>query len=256
MLEPWALEYHGWKKRLALWAWERRVLDGAACLHATSEEEAAQFRALGLKPPIAVIPNGVDVPTKGSADRDGAGDRVAVFLSRVHPKKGLPMLLHAWAAVRPAGWRLVIAGPDECGHEAELRRMASELGLENQVQFLGPVYGEAKWDLLRRADLFVLPTHSENFGIAVAEALASGLPAITTTSAPWRMLAEEGCGWWVAPSVEGLGDALGDALGASPERLRTMGSVGRKLVESRLGWGRIAGQIRDMYESAIRGEAQ
>ena len=87
MLQPWALKYRGWKKRLVLWAWERRVLDGAACLHATCEEEAAQFRALGLKPPIAVIPNGVDVPMNATADRGGTGDRVAVFLSRGPPDK-------------------------------------------------------------------------------------------------------------------------------------------------------------------------
>jgi glycosyltransferase involved in cell wall biosynthesis len=253
-LQPWALKYRGWKKRLVLWAWERRVLDGAACLHATSEEEAAQFRVLGLTPPITVIPNGMDVPRK--TDRDGAGDRVAAFLSRVHPIKGLPMLLHAWATVRPARWRLVIAGPDECGHTVELRRMASELGLGSQVEFRGPVYGDAKWDLLRGADLFVLPTYSENFGVAVAEALASGLPVITTTGTPWRTLVEEGCGWWVAPTPGDLAEALRMATSLSALERRRMGDRGRAVVQERFGWRGIAEEMLGVYWWAMRGGAQ
>jgi glycosyltransferase involved in cell wall biosynthesis len=253
MLEPWALKYRGWKKSLALWAWERRVLDGAACLHATSEEEAAQFRVLGLKTPIAVIPNGVDVPPEGIADRDAAGDRVAAFLSRVHPKKGLPMLLHAWATVRPARWRLVIAGPDECGHEAELRRMASELGLESQLEFRGPVYGEAKWDFLRGADLFVLPTYSENFGIAVAEALASALPVITTKGAPWGSLETRRCGWWVDIGVPPLAWALSEATQCYDSELRQMGLRGRQFVSREYSWARIAAEFAAVYQWSLSG---
>jgi glycosyltransferase involved in cell wall biosynthesis len=254
MLEPWALKYRAWKKKLVFFSWERRVLDGASCLHATSVAEAAQFRTLGLRPPIAVIPNGVDLPGKVRKDYDGAQERLAVFVSRLHPIKGLPMLLQAWAAVRPAGWRLLIAGPDECGHAAELRKLASDLGLEKQVEFRGPIYGEAKLELLSGADLFVLPTYSENFGISVAEALAIGLPVITTTGAPWSCLKSQNCGWWVDIGTEPLAQALSQATQCSDRELRQMGLRGREFVGREYSWTRIAAEFTSLYHWALGGQ--
>lgn len=253
MLEPWAFGYHYWKK-LPIWLlWERRYLDSAAALHATSELEAANLRHFGLKPPVAVIPNGVYVPELPQrANRTEEGRR-AVFLSRIHPKKGLLNLIEAWHQVRPHGWSLVIAGPDESNHLSTVQAAVREAGLTSTVKFVGAVYGQQKLDLLNSADLFILPTFSENFGIVVAEALASAVPVITTKGAPWKCLETHGCGWWVDVGVPPLARALSEAIQCSETELRQMGLRGRQFVRENFAWPRIACQMQAVYEWVLGG---
>ncbi|MCB1087252.1 MAG: glycosyltransferase, partial [Verrucomicrobiae bacterium] len=133
MLEPWALAHHGWRKRLAWLAYQRANLNAAAALHATADSEAAQFQALGLRPPVAVLPLGVrpipEMPLDPPSVAAPKMQRQALFLSRLHPKKGLDRLLQAWAQVRPEGWELIVAGPDETGHRAEMERLADHLAV-------------------------------------------------------------------------------------------------------------------------------
>lgn len=249
MLEPWAWRHHAWKKRPVWWLWERRNLQSASLLHATSPQEAEGLRALGLRVPIAIISNGVDLPEMPVAavlEVEGV-KKTALFLSRVHPKKGLPLLLHAWSKIMPPGWELHIVGPDEGGHRRELEHQASALGLTDVVRFSGTLTGAAKEQAFREAKLFILPTHSENFGIAVAEALAHQLPVITTYGAPWELLQSERCGWWVPVSVDGIAAALDDATRKSPEELIAMGKRGRAAVAERFAWDRIAREFIDCY---------
>ena len=256
MLSPWARSHRKWAKRAAWWAFARRDLNAADALHATSDLEADELRALGARPPIAVIPNGVHVPDPPpDGPRAGVDDdapREALFLSRVHPKKGLPDLIEAWGTLTAegvtAGWRLRIVGPDELGHRAELERRAAAAGLGDAVTFEGPVPDAAKWALYARASLFVLPTHSENFGVVVAEALACGAPALTTTAAPWSLLGSDRCGWWVAPGSAPVAAALRDALARSPAELAAMGARGRGAVRERFGWPEIGRAAADLYD--------
>lgn len=248
MLEPWARRHHRWRKSAAWYAFQKRHLQRAAVLHATADAEAESLREIGLTPPIAVIPNGVTLPQMTATH--AGGRRRALFLSRVHPKKGLPLLLDAWADVRPEGWELVIAGPDEGGHRAELEARAARLGLDG-VQFVGSIPDDEKWDLYRSADLFVLPTYSENFGVVVAEALAAGVPVLTTTGAPWVEVESHGCGWWVEPSLRPVRDALADAVSRTAEERRVMGLRGRSLVAARYDWDAIATQMLEVYEWVI-----
>lgn len=186
ILEPWAIRHKGLKKRLAWRLYQRRDLRRASALHATSDAEAEHLRAFALGRPIITLPNGIDLPDlagpRGLAVRK---TRTALFLGRLYPVKGLPMLVEAWAKVRPANWRLVIAGPDEAGHQGVVERAVAAAGLGEAVSFAGPVAADAKTALLRDADLFVLPSHSESFGMAVAEALAHRTPVLTTTAVPW-----------------------------------------------------------------------
>jgi glycosyltransferase involved in cell wall biosynthesis len=170
-----------------------------------------------------------------------------VFLGRIYPVKGLPMLVAAWARARPAGWRLLIAGPDEAGHRREVEACVAAAGLSDVVSFAGPVWGEAKTALLRDADLFVLPSHSESFGMALAEALAHGLPVLTTTAVPWPMLEARGCGWRAEPTVEALADALATASACDGPTLSAMGQAGRALVAAEFGWGRAAAAFAALY---------
>lgn len=250
MLEPWALEQKQLKKKIGLWLYQRQDLQRAAVLHATASDEAEHLRALAPSTPIAVIPHGIDLPDPievGLHPPHASESRMALFMSRIHPKKGLLELVRAWARVRPAGWRLVIAGPDESGHRAEVEAEIELLRLRPQVTFVGQVRGAAKRDLLRRAELFVLPTFSENFGIAVAEALASGLPVLTTRAAPWRELVERGCGWWIETGMEALAEALRIALGRTSIELSEMGERGVRLIQERYSWSSRVTMYGDLY---------
>jgi glycosyltransferase involved in cell wall biosynthesis len=248
MLTDWALMHNRWKKRLAWAGYQKRVLRQADLFHVTSQEEVDVLRELGFGQPAAIIPNGVPLPDVTTEEQGTFDGHRALFLSRVHPKKGLPMLLDAWATVRPAGWTLDIFGPSEEGHRAELEEQAHRLGLEGAVQFSGPVADDEKWDVYRRADLFVLPTHSENFGIVVAEALAAGVPVLTTTGTPWEDLKRHDCGWWVEPTEPELTAALREAVGASDETRQAMGQRGRSLVGDQYSWSGVAANMKAAYQ--------
>jgi len=257
MLEPWALKHKMLKKRLAWWLYQRSDLRRARCHHATAEEEAQNVTRLGLGVPVSVIPNGVDVPDPGPGPGPDkrSDDKCALFLGRIHPKKGLPMLIAAWRRVRPPGWRLQIVGPDEQGHRAELESAARAAGLENTIRFAGPVDGDMKRSTFFNADLFILPTHSENFGIVVAEALAHGVPVVTTTGAPWSILPKSDCGWWVDPTVEGIAEGLRQATACDRQMLHAMGARGRELVREEFGWDRVAKKFIAMYEGLLASAA-
>lgn len=254
MLERWAWHHHAWRKRPVWWLLEERNLQTADLLHATSEQEAQALRDRGLTAPIAVIPNGVDLSVGRDVPRMRVSSSIrnspnrALFLSRIHPKKGLPLLLAAWAKVRPENWSLEIVGPDEGGHRGELERLVVGLGLTGVVRFSGSLTGDAKEAAFRESDLFILPTHSENFGIAVAEAMAHRLPVITTHGAPWQLLETEGCGWWVPVNENGIAAALEDATRRSPEELAAMGERGRTVVAERFAWDGIAKQFVACYQ--------
>ena len=147
MLEPWALGHKRLKKKLAWWTYQRRDLQQARCHITTGETEAENLQRLGLGVPIATVPNGVDVAEErlGAVGlesqktvRNGR-TRTALFLGRIYPIKGLPMLIEAWARVRPDGWRLRIAGPDEAGHQRQVERAVSAAGLGEVVSFTGPI---------------------------------------------------------------------------------------------------------------------
>lgn len=249
MLEPWAMSHKRWKKRIAWLVYQRRDLKRAGFLHATANAEAANLERLGLGIPVRVIPNGVDLPEidADSARSKTGGVRTALFLGRLYPVKGLPMLVEAWERVRPEGWRLRIAGPDESGHRSEIERRVSAAVLGEVISFAGPLDGDRKQAALLDADLFVLPTRSESFGVAVGEALAHGLPVLTTTAAPWPMLAERGCGWRVEPTADGLAQGLREATSQDPTTLERMGAKGRDLVASEFTWESVASQIVSMY---------
>lgn len=254
MLDEWSLRRSPLRKSVAWRLFERENLDSARLFHATSAAEALAIRAVRLEQPIAVIPNGVDVPEQaGLAERAVLerdfpalrGKRWLLFLSRLHPKKGIAELLRAWRSLgaTAAGWHLVLAGPDLDGHGASLRRLAAELGLEDRVAFTGMLSGAAKTSALANAELLVLPTHSENFGLVVAEALAHGTPVITTRATPWRELEASSSGWWIEDLPEALQAALETALRLAPQALRDMGARGRALVLEKYSWDRVG---RDM----------
>ena len=247
MLETWALSHKPVKKKVAWHLYQRYLLNRAAVLHGTSKREISQFKKLGLTPPVALVPWGVSLPAARPEKRSKNGCRTALFVGRIYPVKGLPMLVEAWARVRPAGWKLLLVGPDEAGHRAEVAALVSQHGLAPAVEFGGELAGAAKAAAYRNADLFIMPSYTENFGMAIVEALAHGLPVLTTTGTPWADLTEQGCGWWVAPTVEAISAALAEAVALEESVLRDMGSRGRDWVARDFTWSRTAVQMKELY---------
>ena len=254
MLTKWALKHKWYKKLPGLLLFQYRDLARADLLHATAPSEVEDIRRLHLANPVETAPLGVDLAAASPRHASAAPGKTLLFVSRIHRKKGLPMLLKAWSRLPKAlrrDWRLKIAGPDQEGYTEDLKRQKAALEVELEekfeVQFIGPVYGEEKCALYESADLFVLPTHSENFGAVVLEALAHSLPVICTKGAPWAELVDERCGWWCDISVEGLEASLREAMALSDEARRRMGSGGRRLVERKYTWPAVAKTLAAAY---------
>ena len=246
-------------KKLALIAYEGENLRRADCLHSLSAEEHANFREFGLLNPVAVIPNGIDEAWLDMAvDPDAfrrsvalaPETRIALYLGRITPIKGLPQLLFAMSELRKQldPWCLVIAGVEEARHESELKEMVKRLGLSRWVRFSGPLFGRDKRNAYAAAELYVLPSHSEGSPITVLEALGAGVPVLTTKASPWRELTTHGCGWWTEAAVDGIGGALDGILRVPAVELAEMGRRGRSLIRAKYTWSTIAKQTCEMYD--------
>jgi glycosyltransferase involved in cell wall biosynthesis len=247
MLEPWILARNPLKKKMALFLYQYKAVAIANYLHATAKMEQDNIQALGFKNPISIIPNGVDL-SEVKKVKTNYGSKKIVFLSRIHPKKGIELLLQAWRDMDTADWTLEIAGNGEAAYIETLTKSAQDL---KNVQFVGPQFGEAKWDFLRSADVMVLPTYSENFGIVVAEALAVGVPVITTEGAPWEDLNTENCGWWIEIGVEPLKNTLAKALKMESSELQIMGGNGECLVKEKYDIKAVAKNMNELYKKII-----
>ncbi|WP_367302563.1 glycosyltransferase [Allorhodopirellula heiligendammensis] len=256
MVSEWALEHGSRKKRIAWSLYQKRHLESATAFHATSELEADELRRLGMRQPIAVIPNGVQPPaSKPNRDRRDGKNRM-LFLSRIHPKKGLLNLISAWQQVNPQDWELLLVGPDEAGYRGEVERQITALGLSSEISFHPEVNELEKWQQYANADIFILPSFSENFGIVVAEALVSGLPVITTTGTPWSTLAHDEVGWCVEPTVEGLSDAIQKACSLNEKARLEMSQHTAQWAANRFEWPAIAEQMSRFYQWLISRRAQ
>jgi glycosyltransferase involved in cell wall biosynthesis len=248
MLSPAALSFSRFKKRGFWYLLQRQAVSAAVCFHATSEQEYQEIRAFGLRHPVAIIPNGIDIPQPRERSITAHERRTVLSLGRIHPKKGLDILLRAWARLEPdcPDWRLRIVGPSEAAHDAFLKSLSRELRL-SRVSIEGPVYGAAKNEIYDAAGVFVLPTLNDNFAITVAEALAAGIPVIASKGAPWSGLVEERCGWWIDHGVEPLSAALSQAMARPTDELSAMGARGRAWMGREFSWSRAGGDVIELY---------
>jgi glycosyltransferase involved in cell wall biosynthesis len=264
MLEAWSLQYGQTRKQIAWHLYEHKNLQRATLFHATSQMEADSIRQLGFGQPIAVLPNGVEIPTLDSLPPretltqrfpELADKRWLLFLSRIHPKKGLETLLQAWHTLEAQSpdWQLVIAGSNLIGYQEKLIAIATQFNIQHRISFVGMLGGADKVTALAHSDLFVLPSHSENFGIAVAEALAYKIPVITTKGTPWQEIQDCNCGWWIDNTVEALTDSLQAGLSHSTSERQAMGQRGRTLVMTRYGWSAIAHSMSEVYGWILNG---
>ncbi len=285
MLEAWAVKNSVWKKRLALAFYERRCLDGAACIQVNSQAEYRSVRAFGLRNPIALIPNGIDLPEAGAPAAGGPGTagggqksqvaglktegrKVLLYLGRIHPKKGLVNLLRAWAKTgKNQPWVLGIAGWDQGGHEAQLKLLATELGLVWQdvrsplteasapptVVFLGPQFDDAKADCYRNCDGFILPSFSEGLPMVVLEAWAYGKAVLMTPECNLPAGFERGAALRIEANAESIGSGLEDFFGAPEAGRQLLGENGLGLVREQFVWPVLAREMKRVYEWMLGG---
>jgi len=242
MLDPWALKNSAWKKRLVGAIFADELLRRASCIHALCRSEAEAIRAYGLKNPIAVIPNGVELPEIRDQKSEVGGQKTLLYLGRIHPKKGLVELLTAWGRF-PKDWKLVVAGWDDGGHEAGLRALAGE-----RVEFVGPKHGAEKEQLFRDADAFILPSFSEGLPVSVLEAWSYQLPVVMT---PFCNLPEgftAGAAIEVQPDADSIFPGLEKLAALSTAERMAMGAKGRTLVEEKFAWRGIAENMRQVYD--------
>jgi glycosyltransferase involved in cell wall biosynthesis len=265
-LEPWALQNSGWKKRLVGRWFQSAELRAADCIHVNSHAEVAGIREYGLTCPIAVIPNGINMPDlrelspEESLDRrypEVRGKRIALFMARLHEKKGLGHLIPAWAIAAQAfpDWHLVVAGPDD-GFEQETRRLVASHGVADRVTFTGALQGTRKLAALAAADLFVQPSFSEGFSMAILEAMAVRLPVLMTPGCNFPAAAPAGAAVVVDPDVDSTAAGLQQLLSTSDAERQRMGADGRKLVEDRYTWDTVARQTLDLYRWLCSGGPQ
>jgi glycosyltransferase involved in cell wall biosynthesis len=257
-LEPWALARSRVKKWIAGRLFQARVLESAACIHALTDSEAQNIRRLGVRAPLAVIPNGVRLPDAGRDGGSGptpwderlADRRVMLYLGRLHPKKGLLPLVEAWAEVvrEFPEWHLVFAGPGEGGYRAVLEREVAERKVGGSVSFVGNLGSGAKSQMLRRSDAFVLPSFSEGFSMAVLEAMSFTLPMLITPGCNFPEATESGAAHEIMPDRGSIMDGLRTLLSATDAERRTMGEAGRALVSERYTWDAVAARAKQLYD--------
>ena len=253
MLEPWIMKRNYWTKKIpALLLYQKAAIKRADCIHATAESEKQNILKLGYNEKIEVIANGIDVENIKIKDNWRRNKNI-LFLSRIHVKKGIEFLLEAVSSLKSQleGYTITIAGEGDQTYISSLKSKARELGIDKMVNFCGGVYGEKKWEFYRKADVFILPTYSENFGIVIAEALASGTPVITTKGTPWNDLNTMQCGWCINIGLQPLISALNDFLCLSDKTIQEYALRGRLLVENKFDIKKIAKDFICLYKTQI-----
>lgn len=250
-LEPWILARSRIPKKLAHFLFENENFKYAQLWRALTNKEADQIRACGVTAPVVVAANGVHLK---EYDRETEADLIPpktkkrlLFLARIHPKKGLKILLEIWPQIHQqfGDWEIVVAGPDEGGHRTELEQLAESLELTDSVSFIGTVSGDTKLAWLKSSDLFILPSYSEGFSVAVLEAMTCGKPVLITTGCNFPEVSDENAGWICEAEHASLQSTLRNALALSDEDRQAMGRCGRSLVERKYTWTKIAETLID-----------
>jgi len=254
-MAQWTLDKSKWQKKIfgALLQWP--AVRQADMFHATSMKEYEEIRQLGFRQPVALLPIGIDVPVVDKAKaKAGAKMRKIVFFGRLHAVKKVDDILLAWEQVHNEmpDWEVQIAGPD-FGVEADLRNLVASHNLP-RVTFVGELKGQAKYDFLASADLCLLPSLTENFGITVAESLVCETPVIASQGTPWSGLNDNNCGWWVPNGADAIAKAFREAVAKSPEEMTTMGLNGKAWMMRDFAWPSIGRNMLTAYEWLL-GEA-
>jgi glycosyltransferase involved in cell wall biosynthesis len=263
MLAPAALAHDRWRKKLVYPLADRRVIRDAARLHATSQLEFDELTRLADTKRVVYVPNGVELPRAFDDDERAARGRfrlpplapIVLFLGRIHPMKRLDLLAGAFGRVRQQqpGAHLVIAGPDEDGHRAQIAPLFTSFG--DSVTWTGRVDDTSKRQLLEAAAVLVMCSDSESFGMSVAEAMAAATPVVVTRTCPWPDVESHRAGFWVEQTPDAVATAVNAVL-ADPFAARDMGRRGRALVTSQYSWAHAASALITEYEAIASDASQ
>ena len=247
MLYPQALAISSRKKKLMLTLGHRRDLEQAACIHVTCKQEMEHCRAFGLKQPIAVIPNPVLIPSYLHELRKSEDGVFRVgFLGRFHPIKNIESIIRAWANLQLSDAELLLYGDGEPEYVESLRNLVNSTNAPN-VRFMGFVNARGKYEALVRLDFLCAPSHQENFGMSIAEALLAGTPVIASYGTPWKELNTHHCGWWRDNSVESLCECIKEAQSLSSNERQAMGERGKQLILSSYSSEKVAQMMYQLY---------
>jgi len=250
-LSPWAFRYKWWKKLIPWHLYQKSDLRAASVIHVTSSDEEKWVRDAGFAQEVVTIPLGTTLP-ESIPVRHGP-ERTLLFVGRITPVKALPNLLGAWAMVRPVGWKLRIVGvQDFDGYTDYLKAQCDRLGISASIEFPGQRFGEDLLGEYADASALILPSHNENFGAVVIDALAWGMPVITSTGTPWQEVEKVGCGWWVDNTSQKLAETLKGLMSLSDDERHTMGVKGRRYVAERYTWQSVALEMKGVYESLLQ----
>jgi poly(glycerol-phosphate) alpha-glucosyltransferase len=268
MLDSWAVRNSRFKKKMVGLIYERAALNKASCLHAFTKQEYIDIRNFGLKNPVCILPNGVDIPLDIQEVKMAnpvwnglieCGKKVLLYLGRIHPKKGLTNLIKAWKSVqkldKSSEWVLAIVGWDRDGYELELKEMSRNLELEGSILFLGPQFNKNRDLCFAHANAFILPSFSEGLPMAVLEAWAYSLPVIMTKQCNLSEGFEQNAAIETDTSIESIAHGLTQLFSSSKNDRQQMGNAGNKLVIAKFNWSMIAKEMHKTYQW-ILGEGQ
>lgn len=250
-LEPWAMTQKRLKKNFAFWLYQKKMLNSCDVVHVTSEIEELNVKNLGINSKTIIIPHGID---QVSIEKKKPNKiKKAIFFSRIHEKKGLLELVETWSEINIKDWILEVYGPvSNIGYLNLIKKTIKKLGLNDRIKIFEPVYNaEKKKKILFSADCFLLPSKSENFGISIGEALAHGLPVLTTTATPWGDIEKYNAGKIFEMNKESLKKNLSIFLSLSNNELEKMGVNGKKLIDEKYNHDLVIKRYIKMYESLI-----
>lgn len=260
MLEPWSLSQKKWKKQIAMFLYQKNDLNHAAYIYTTSDMEARHVRELGIKTPCSVIPNGIEIdgyPCRASIDKV---KKQVLFLSRIHVKKGIELLIDAWVELRGdyPDWELLIVGNGDKGYIDSLIHRVNTAGLQDSIKIKPPVFGDAKVEFYQSSSLFVLPSYSENFGMVIAEAMSCGVPVITSNNTPWEVLNGDKfpnkIGWCISLSHKTLLDALREAMSMPSKDLYEMGQRASIYINDNYNYRLVTDKTLALYKKILSSE--
>ncbi|MEH2263637.1 glycosyltransferase [Nostoc sp.] len=258
----WSLQQSARRKQIYLNLIERANLNHSQALHLTSEQEQQEVSRLALSPPSFVLPHGLSIPPAIPNARSRlrehlqvpADEAIILFLSRLHPKKGLDYLIPALGKLTNYRFTFVIAGSGSKEYEAEIESLIVSNGMRDRTHFAGFVTGEEKNLFIQGSDIFALTSYAENFGIAVLEALAVGIPVVVTPGVALAAVVQQNkLGYVPELDVQAIAEAV-DCYLSHPQAVKDMGDRARKLVLENYTWNHIAENLMEIYTKLIKQE--
>ncbi len=245
-----ALKYSKIKKFFFYNFFQKDILRKVDLIHVTSKDELNDVRKLGLNQPVAIIPNGIDIPEiKYKKDRKIFK---LIYLGRIHPKKGLENTIQAWSSVEKffPNWIFEIAGLGEKKYEDKIKKLILNVQSKS-IRFIGPVYGEDKVKFIQTSDILIMPSYNENFGMVVAEALSNNIPVICGINTPWQKVVKIKCGWHIPNDTISIKNNFLKVFKMSKNSLNKKGMNGRLWMEKDYGWKQVAKKMLLSYEWLI-----